>query len=314
MPRSMWKGAVSFGMVAIPVRLYLATESKSVSFRSLCPHCRQPIKQQRHCPVDDHVVEYRETLRGFEIDKDQFVVIEEVDLDSLPLPSAHTIDIQEFVDGADIPAELYMKQAYYLEPEKVGVKPYYLLKEALADMGKVAVGKIALRDREHMATLRPHGRGMVVNSLHWPDEIRSMDDLNLPEDEVKIDKREMAMARMLIENLTEEFDPDRYHDQYREALLAVARAKAEGHQIETVEAPAPRVMDLMAALKASVEASKRGRAEASADDEEEAAPVPAPRLAGVGGSRRKGDPEGADARGATAEAEEKPRRRVARAS
>ena len=303
----MWKGAVSFGMVAIPVRLYLATESKSVSFRSLCPHCRQPIKQQRHCPTDGHVVEYREALRGFEIDKDQYVVIDEEDLDSLPLPSAHTIDIQEFVDGSDIPAELYMKQAYYLEPEKVGVKPYYLLKEALGDMGKVAVGKIALRDREHMATIRPYGKGMVVNSLHWPDEIRSMEELNLPEEDIKIDKREMAMARMLIENLTEEFDPERYHDEYREALLAVARAKAEGHEIETVEAPTPKVMDLMAALKASVEASKKGRAE----EEPAAAPdsaAEAPHLTRVGGTRRKGDAAEAVA------AEQKPRRRVAKAS
>src|SRR5438309_3576952 len=147
MPRSMWKGAVSFGMVAIPVRLYLATESKSVSFRSLCPCHRQPIRQKRHCAVTEDVVEFSEVLRGFELEKDQFVVIDDADLDNLPLPSAHTIEIMEFVDGAEIPGELYMKQAYYLEPEKVGVKPYFLLKRALQEEGKVAVGKIALRDR-----------------------------------------------------------------------------------------------------------------------------------------------------------------------
>ena len=303
----MWKGAVSFGMVAIPVRLYLATESKSVSFRSLCPCHKQPIKQKRHCAVDDKVVEYGEVLRGFEIEKDQFVIIDEEDLDNLPIPSAKTIDIQEFVDGGDIPGELYMKQAYYLEPEKVGVKPYYLLKHALEEEGKVAVGKIALRDREHMATLRPYGPGMVVNSLHWPDEIRSFEDLSLPEDEVKIDKREMAMAKMLIQNLTEEFDPERYHDEYREAVLAVARAKAEGHEIAVVEAPQPKVMDLMAALKASVEASKTGKkagpraeAEEDEDDDSEAA---------------SGQPRVVKARKArTAAAAEKPRRRVAKAS
>jgi len=231
MPRSMWKGAVSFGMVAIPVRLYLATESKSVSFRSLCPCHRQPIKQKRHCAVTDDVLDYKEVLKGFEISKDQFVIIDEEDLENLPLASAHTIEIMEFVDGEEIPAELYMKQAYYLEPEKVGIKPYYLLKEALQEVGKVAVGKIALRDREHMATVRPFGKGIIVNSLHWPDEIRSMDELNLPEEEVKIDKREMAMAKMLIENLSDEFDPERYHDEYREAILRVARAKADGEEI-----------------------------------------------------------------------------------
>jgi DNA end-binding protein Ku len=295
----MWKGAVSFGMVAIPVRLYLATESKSVSFRSLCPCHKQPINMKRHCSVSGDTLEWKEVLKGFEITKDQFVIIDEDDLDNLPIPSAHTIDITEFVDGAAIPAELYMKQAYYLEPEKVGVKPYYLLKKALEEEGKVAVGKIALRDREHMATLRPYDRGIVVNSLHWPDEIRAIEDLNLPEDEVKIDKREMAMARMLIENLSDEFDPARYQDEYREAILKVARAKAEGNEVEVVEAPQPKVMDLMAALKASVEASKRGGgADRAAEDDE--APAKPRVVKGKG-------------KAATATAE-KPRKRVAKAS
>jgi DNA end-binding protein Ku len=304
----MWKGAISFGMVAIPVRLYLATESKSVSFRSLCPCHKQPIKQKRHCSVDDKVIEYNDVLRGFEISKDTFVVMDDEDFDNLPLASAHTIDVQEFVDGSEIPAELYMKQAYYLEPEKVGVKPYYLMREALKDMGKVAVGKIALRDREHMATMRPFGKGMIVNSLHWPDEIRSMDDLSLPEDEVKIDKREMAMAKMLIENLSDAFDPERYHDEYREAILRVARAKADGQEIIVAEPESPKVMDLMAALKASVEASKQGGKagrEAVAEEEAEAdAKSTKPRVV----KARSAATRSAD------KAEEKPRRRVAKAS
>jgi DNA end-binding protein Ku len=305
MPRSMWKGAVSFGMVAIPVRLYLATESKSVSFRSLCPCHKQPIKMKRHCSVTDEVLEWKEVLRGFEISKDQFVIIDDEDLDNMPLPSAHTIDIMEFVEAEDIPAELYMKQAYYLEPEKVGVKPYYLLKRSLQEMNRVAVGKIALRDREHMATLRPYDRGMVVNSLHWPDEIRSMEELNLPEEEVKIDKREMEMAKMLIQNLSDEFDPERYVDEYREALLKLAQAKADGQEIVAVEAPQPKVMDLMAALKASVEQSKKGgkaTAASSDDDEDEEAPSKPRVVKGRSG-----------AKAATATVA-KPRKRVAKAS
>jgi DNA end-binding protein Ku len=298
----MWKGAVSFGMVAIPVKLYLATESKSVSFRSLCPCHKQPIKQKRHCPVSDKVLDYKEVLKGFEISKDQYVILDDQDLDNLPLASAHTIDIQEFVDGSEIPAELYMKQAYYLEPEKVGVKPYYLLKEALQEVGKVAVGKIALRDREHMATMRPFGKGMIVNSLHWPDEIRSMDELNLPEEEVKLDKREMSMAKMLIENLTDEFDPDRYHDEYREAVIRLAQAKADGEEIHVAEAEAPKVMDLMAALKASVDASKRGGKAAPTRGEQRGARQTQPSV--VKGRKAQ----------TAARAEEKPRRRVAKAS
>jgi DNA end-binding protein Ku len=307
MPRSMWKGAVSFGMVAIPVRLYLATESKSVSFRSLCPCHKQPIKQKRHCAVTDDVLEYKEVLKGFEISKDQYVIIEEEDLENLPLASAHTIEILEFVDNDEIPAELYMKQAYYLEPEKVGVKPYYLLKEALKEVGKVAVGKIALRDREHMATVRPFGKGIIVNSLHWPDEIRSMDELNLPEEEVKIDKREMAMAKMLIENLTDAFDPERYHDEYREAIIKLAQAKADGQEITVAEAEPPKVMDLMAALKASVEASKRGGhagIEGAEAADSNGAGEAKPRV--VKGRKAP--------TAAKSESEEKPRRRVAKAS
>jgi DNA end-binding protein Ku len=222
--------------------------------------------------MDDHVLEWKEVLRGFEISKDQFVIIEDEDLDKLPLPTSHTLEIAEFVNAADIPAELYMKQAYYLEPEKVGVKPYYLLKRALSEAGRVAVGKIAFHDREHMATIRPHGKGIVVNTLHWPDEIRSMDELTLPEDEVKVNDGEMAMAKMLIENLSQEFDPARYRDEYREAVVAMAQAKAEGEEIVAVEAPQPKVMDLMAALKASVEASKKAAADrgaqAAAESEE----------------------------------------------
>ncbi|MFN2465323.1 MAG: Ku protein [Candidatus Dormibacteria bacterium] len=298
MPRSMWKGAVSFGMVSIPVRMYLATESKSVSFRSLCPCHQQPIKQKRHCSVTDDVLEWKDVLKGYELSKDRYVIIEESDLDNLPLATARTLDITEFVDSNEIADDLYLKNAYYLEPEKAGLKAFYLLKEALGESGRVAVGKIAFHDREHMATLRPHGKGVVVNTLHWPDEIRDMAELNLPEDEIKIDQREMAMAKMLIDNLTEEFDPQRYHDEYREALQRVAEAKAEGQTIEVAEdAPAPRVMDLMAALKASVEASKRGGKAAASDEQQPARPKV------VKGKKAP----------ATAAAE-KPRRRVAKAS
>jgi len=306
MPRSMWKGAVSFGMVAIPVKLYLATESKSVSFRSLCPCHKQPIKMKRHCSVTDEALDWKDVLKGYEIEKDQFVVIEDEDLDNMPLPSAHTIDILEFVDSKQVPLDLYMKQAYYLEPDKVGVKPYYLLKKALQEAGKVAVGKIALRDREHMATLRPHGRGIVVNSLHWPDEIRDMEELELPESDVKIDKREMAMAQMLIENLTEEFDPERYHDEYREAVEAVAQAKAEGQEITVAEAPQPKVMDLMAALKASVEASKRGGHKGIDEERGAEAEPEKPRVVAGRRGRRRAETEEEEA--------EKPRKRVAKAS
>src|SRR5256884_7074616 len=262
MARSMWRGAISFGMVAIPVRMYLATEAHSaVSFRQLCPHCQLPIKQQRHCPTDDHVVAFNEVLKGYEVGKNQFVIIEEEDLDKLPLKTTRTIDIVEFVDRAEVPMGLYLKSAYYLEPEEVGVKPFYLLKRALEETNKVAVAKIALRDREHLALIKAEGKAILCNTLNWPDEIRSADELNLPEQTVKISDREVQMATSLIENLSDAFKPERYTDEYKAAFQQLLERKLEGQPLAAPApaAPAP-VMDLMAALKASVEATRRGRA------------------------------------------------------
>jgi DNA end-binding protein Ku len=265
MPRSMWRGAISFGMVAIPVRMYVATESKSVSFRLLCPNDHTPIKNKRWCEVEQKELAWNEVVRGYEVAKDEFVVIDDKDLDNLPLPTAHTVEILEFVADAEIDAGLYVKGAYYLEPESVGVKPYYLLKKALEEAGKVAIGKIALRDREHLCRIALHDKGIVLNTLHWPDEIRDMGELSLPEESVEIRKAELAMARMLIENLSAAFDPTRYHDEYREAVMQVVQAKVEHREVERpAEVEPPKVMDLMAALKASVEASKAGRGAAAA--------------------------------------------------
>ena len=256
----MWRGAISFGMVAIPVRLYLATESKSVSFRMLCPDCHTPIRNKRWCPNEDKEVPWSATVRGYEVGKDEFVVIDDSDLDQLPLTSAHTCEILEFVEDAEIEAGVYIKSAYYLEPEAVGVKPYYLLKAALEKTGKVALGKIAFRDREHLCRVALHEHGLLLNTLHWPDEIRPVSELSLPEAEARPDihKRELDMAVMLVDNLSATFDPDRYRDEYREALTAVVDAKVNNQPLAT---PAPqkaaKVTDLMAALKASVEAAQR---------------------------------------------------------
>lgn len=262
MARSMWRGAISFGMVAIPVRMYVATEAHStVSFRQLCPHCQQPIKQQRHCPVDDHVVAFSDVLKGYEVSKDKYVVMDDSDLDQLPLKTTRTIDIVEFVDRGEVPMGLYLKSAYYLEPDEVGVKPFFLLKRALEETNKVAVAKVALRDREHLALIQAEGKGILCNTLNWPDEIRSAEELNLPEGSVKISDREVQMATSLIENLSDEFKPERYTDEYKAAFQQLLERKLEGQPLAAPAAAAPPpVMDLMAALKASVEATRREKA------------------------------------------------------
>ena len=265
MPRSMWRGAISFGMVAIPVRLYLATESKSVSFRLLCPNDLTPIKNKRWCTVEDKEVGWNDVVRGYEVGKDEYVVIEDKDLDNLPLNSTHSIDIVEFCADQEIEAGVYLKSAYYLEPEPVGTKPYALLRAALEKTGKVAIGKIALRDREHLCRLALHESGLLMNTLHWPDEIRSAAELSIPQNGAEIAKQELDMAVMLVENLSAHFEPERHRDEYREALLTVVEAKLTNKPLERPATPEPaKVTDLMAALKASVEAAQSGKREGTA--------------------------------------------------
>lgn len=259
----MWKGSVSFGLVSIPIRLYVATDSKGVSFHQLCAEHNSRIRYKRWCEAGDHEVAYGEIKKGYEVGRDTYVIVEDSDLDNLPLPTARTIEIQEFIPTGGIEPGLYFKGAYYIEPEEAGRKPYHLLRQALEETERLAVAKIALRDREHLCALHPLDGMMLLNTLHWPDEIRSAAELpGLDVEKVQINARELQMAKSLIENLAEErFEPERYHDDYREALEAVVKAKLEGE--EAVEAPAaeaePKVMDLMEALKASVEAARKDR-------------------------------------------------------
>jgi DNA end-binding protein Ku len=257
----MWKGVISFGMVTIPIRLYVATESHGVSFNQLCQEHMSRIRYRRWCQEGDHEVPFDQIVKGYEVSKDQYVVIEDKDLENLPLPTAHTIEIAEFVDSRDIESGLYIKSAYYVEPEDLGRKPYALLKQALEETGKVAVAKVAFRDREHLCALAPIDGLILMNALHWPDEIRSTEGIKSVGDDVQINPRELTMAKTLVESLSDTFEPERYHDDYKDALMKIVEAKIAGQ--ETVVAPeteAPaKVMDLMEALRASVEEAKKTR-------------------------------------------------------
>jgi DNA end-binding protein Ku len=258
----MWKGVISFGMVSIPIRLYNATESSAkVSFRQLCPDHHSPITYKRWCAEGDHEVSFGEILKGYEVGKDRYVIINDTDLDNLPLATAHSIDITEFVPADDIEPGLFFKNAYYMEPADLGKKPYQLLRKALEATGRVAIAKIALRDREHLCALHSTGPGLLMNTLNWPDEIRSTEGLKGLDGDVKINPKELEMAKALIESLADTFDPSRYKDEYREAVMRVVQAKVDGEVIEAPAAPqTAKVMDLMEALRASVEAAKKARA------------------------------------------------------
>lgn len=266
MARSIWKGSLQFGMVNIPVALYVATESTSkVSFNLLCPDHRTRIKNKRWCPVGEH--EVASTVKGYEYEKGQYVIFGEDDLEKLPLKSSRSIDIAGFIKDEELPGELYFQSAYYLEPDKSAQKPYALLKKTLEKTGRVAVAKFALRERERLVSMRAHDDVLVLNTLHWPDEIRSIEDLNLPE-EVKVSPAELKMAESLVEMMAMKFDPSEFRDEYKQAFEQIVDAKVKGRE-DLVEAPEAEaettVIDLMSALKASVakakeEEKKGGRA------------------------------------------------------
>jgi len=261
MPRSIWKGSMQFGMVNIPVALYVATETTSkVSFNLLCPDHKSRIKNKRWCPVGEH--EVASTVKGFEYEKGQYVIFDEDDLEKLPLKSSRAIEIAGFIKESELPGELYYQNAYYLEPDKAASKPYALLKKTMEKTGRVAIAKFALRERERLVSLHPLDSTLVLNTLHWPDEIRSTEELNVPED-VKVSPAEIKMAESLVEMMAMEFDPSEFRDEYKEAVDKIVDAKVKGRE-DLVEAPEQEaettVVDLMSALKASVEKAKKGEA------------------------------------------------------
>jgi DNA end-binding protein Ku len=259
----MWKGAIQFGLVTIPVKLYLATESRAgVSFNMLHEKDLSRIQMKIFCPVEEEIIPRTDTVKGYEYAPDKYVVITDEDLEKLPLKTVRSIEIEQFVDASEAESQTkFVKQAYYLEPDRVGRKAFQLLKEVLQDKGLTAICKIVIRDREALAALDPFENTMLLSTLYWPDEIRAMSELDLPEEEPEIKPAEKKMAAQLIEAMTGEFDPAAYHDEYREALMQVIESKVEGRETVEVEAPAEatKLVDLMAALQASVTAATSAR-------------------------------------------------------
>ena len=264
MPRSMWKGAIQFGLVTIPVKLYLATESRAgVSFHMLHEKDLSRIQMKIWCPEDEEVIPRTETLKGFEYAPEKYVVITDEDLEKLPLKTVRSIEIEQFVQSDEAEKHTkFVKQAYYLEPDKVGRKAFGLLKSVLQEQGLTAICKIVIRDREALAALDPFDNTMLLSTLYWPDEIRALGELDLPAEEQEIKPAEKRMAAQLIEAMTGEFDPAQYKDEYREALMQVIESKIEGRETVSVEEPeeGTKLVDLMAALQASVKAASEARA------------------------------------------------------
>jgi DNA end-binding protein Ku len=262
--RAIWKGAVSFGLVSIAVRLFSATEEKDIRFHQVHRTDGGRIKYQRTCSVDGEVVSYDDIAKGYDIGGGEMVILTDEDFADLPLTTSRAIDVLEFVPAEQIDPILFAK-AYYLEPDGQAAKPYILLRDALRDADRVAIVKIALRQREQLATLRVRDDVLVLNTMLWPDEVRAP-EFGFLDDDIETRPAELAMASSLIDSMAGDFEPGEFTDNYRAALQEVIDAKVEGREVVQPEEPeeaAPAAIDLMAALKASVERAKKARGEAA---------------------------------------------------
>ncbi len=259
--RSIWNGAISFGLVTIPVKLYSATEEKDVAFHQVHEADGGRVRIRRVCSIDGEEVPYSEIAKGYELPGGEVVVLTDEDLAGLPLASSRMIEVLEFVPLEQVDP-IYFARSYYLEPDGIATKAYLLLREALERSGRVALVKIALRRRESLATLRVREGVLVLEMMLWPDEVRKP-EFEFQGEEPELKPQELEMASSLIETLAGDFEPDRYSDAYREALQALIDAKIEGRELVTPpEAAEPGVVvDLMEALKKSVDTARRERAQ-----------------------------------------------------
>ncbi len=265
--RAIWKGAVSFGLVNVPVRLYSATENHDVQFRQVHRADGGRIRYQRVCSVDGEQVSYDEIAKGYETEDGQMVVLTDDDLSSLPTSSSREIAVDKFVPSDQIDP-MYLDKCYYLEPDKTAVKPYELLRAALQETDRVAIVTISIRTRMTIAVLRVRGNVIALQTMLWPDEIRAAEFGVLDGEEVATKPAELAMAQMLVESLTGDYEPEDYVDDYEQAVKDVVRAKLAGGEVtappETDDGDSAEVVDLLAALQQSVDRAKASRGEAPA--------------------------------------------------
>jgi DNA end-binding protein Ku len=254
MARSLWSGTISFGLVSVPVRMVSATESKELRFHFLDKSDLQPIGYDKVRRDSGEHVDSDDLVRGFEVEKGRFVPLEDEDLDRLDIELTKTIDICDFVDLDEIDP-IYFRKAYYLEPQDGAETPYRLLTRALEETGKVAIAKIVIRNKQHLAALRPWDGVLVLETMYYHDEVRKPQQVD---GKARLRKPEVEMAKSLVENLSAEFDPAKYDDTYRKELLDLLKAKAKGAKLpEPEEEPEGEVVDLMAALRESVEQTQK---------------------------------------------------------
>ncbi len=261
MLRASWTGSITFGLVAIPIKAIPVQSPKDIRFELLHQPCSGKMQSKRYCPRCERDVEEGEVVRGFQHAKGQYVMVAPEETEALVTPAKRTIQIVDFVSLAEIDP-IYYEKPYYLQPTEGGERTYALLHRSMADRGKVGIGKVALRDRESLAAIRPLKHALVMEIIAWPDEVRAIEDA-IPPIDAKIDERELQMGHLLINTLSGPFDPEKYQDEYRNALTRLIEAKVEGGAVSVAAAAAPKqeVSDLMEMLRRSLEATQAVRDE-----------------------------------------------------
>lgn len=261
--RNLWKGAISFGLVHVPVKLYSATERKDIKFNYIHEKCNTPVKYERVCPTCQTEIPMNEIVKGYEYEKGRYVILRDEDFENIPLESSKTVEILNFVNYKEIDP-IYFDKSYYLAPGEGGQKAYELLKQSLENSEKVAVAKVVIRSKESLAVLRVYQNVILMETMFYPDEIRGTQLMPELDYQVKIQENEIKMAASLIDSLTQEFDPTQYENKYREALNQLIQSKITGQEVQ--EAPRVeqgKVVDLMDALKASIELAKKEKDKAA---------------------------------------------------
>jgi DNA end-binding protein Ku len=258
MPKAFWKGVISFGMVVIPVKMYVATEPRTIEFHLLHKKCLTRPKQVLHCERDEEYFTSKDTVRGYEYAKDQFVVLDEEDFKKVPVKTAHSINILGFVESREVDT-IYYQNSHYIEPEELGAKPFALLKEVLSKTGRVGIAKVAFQRREHLCALRPLEDIMELNTLFYQNEIVSHSELAPAKQ--KLTPAELEMATSLVTAMATSFKPEEYKDEYHLALKKMVDAKLKGVEIKMPKEAEVEIPDLMSALKASLEAAKKRKTE-----------------------------------------------------
>lgn len=260
--RNLWKGAISFGLVHVPVKLYSATERKEIKFNYLHEKCKTPVRYERVCPNCETEVAMEDIVRGYEYERGKYVIMTEEDFANIPLETTKTVEILNFIKLDEIDP-IYFDKSYYLAPGDGGQKAYELLKQAMHDSGKVAVAKVAIRSKESLAVLRVYKDVILMETMFYPDEIRGTQLMPEIHYQVQVHDNEIKMANSLIESLTEPFAPEKYANEYRRALNDLISAKIAGEEIEVVpRVERGKVVDLMEALKASIELAETEKARA----------------------------------------------------